>query len=112
MLILKDLDPSDAKAMRAYRLQVKERLYKFNYVSVKITRYRAILRSECTGNSCTAGEVRKVAEIGRDIPECQRGLSANSSYGLTYLCIFIPWSALHANRDDVILFLIYKILIQ
>ncbi|TDL27661.1 histone acetyltransferase type B catalytic subunit [Rickenella mellea] len=31
MLILKHLSPHDAKAMRAFRLQVKERLYRFNY---------------------------------------------------------------------------------
>lgn len=31
MIILLHLDPADARAMRAYRLQVKERLYRFNY---------------------------------------------------------------------------------
>ncbi|RDB23989.1 Histone acetyltransferase type B catalytic subunit [Hypsizygus marmoreus] len=31
MLILLRLDPSDARGMRAYRLQVKERLYRFNF---------------------------------------------------------------------------------
>ncbi|KAF8162862.1 histone acetyltransferase type B catalytic subunit [Crassisporium funariophilum] len=31
MLILLRLDPSDAAGMRAYRLQVKERLYRFNF---------------------------------------------------------------------------------
>ncbi|KAF5386609.1 hypothetical protein D9615_001931 [Tricholomella constricta] len=31
MLILLRLDPSDARAMRAYRIQVKERLYRFNF---------------------------------------------------------------------------------
>lgn len=33
MLILRDLDPTDERALRAYRLQVKERLYRFNFVS-------------------------------------------------------------------------------
>lgn len=32
MLILLRLDPADARAMRSYRLQVKERLYRFNFV--------------------------------------------------------------------------------
>jgi len=32
MLILLRLDPVDSRAARAYRLQVKERLYRFNYV--------------------------------------------------------------------------------
>ncbi|KAI0668463.1 histone acetyltransferase type B [Trametes maxima] len=31
MLILKHMDPSDERAQRSYRLQVKERLYRFNY---------------------------------------------------------------------------------
>lgn len=34
MLILKYIDSSDVKAVRAYRLQVKERIYKFNYVCI------------------------------------------------------------------------------
>jgi len=33
MLLLLRLSPSDKKAQRAYRLQVKERIYRFNYVS-------------------------------------------------------------------------------
>ncbi len=32
MLILKYMNPEDTRAMRAYRLQVKERIYKFNFV--------------------------------------------------------------------------------
>ncbi|KAG5651096.1 hypothetical protein H0H81_009872 [Sphagnurus paluster] len=32
MLILLRLDPSDMRVMRAYRIQVKERLYRFNFV--------------------------------------------------------------------------------
>jgi len=31
MLILLHLDPSDSAGLRAYRLQVKERLYRFNF---------------------------------------------------------------------------------
>ena len=34
MLQLLNLDPLDAKAFKAFRIQVKERLYRFNYVSV------------------------------------------------------------------------------
>jgi len=33
MLQLHNLDPLDAKAFKAFRVQVKERLYRFNYVS-------------------------------------------------------------------------------
>lgn len=32
MIILKYLDHAESRAIRAYRLQVKERLFKFNYV--------------------------------------------------------------------------------
>jgi len=31
MLILRNLDPADVHAAKAFRLQVKERLYRFNY---------------------------------------------------------------------------------
>lgn len=33
MLLLRQLDRKDAAKVRAYRLQVKARLYRFNYVS-------------------------------------------------------------------------------
>ena len=33
MLALRKLDPTDEGALRAFRLQVKERLYRFNFVS-------------------------------------------------------------------------------
>lgn len=33
MLQLLRLDPLDTKAFKAFRIQVKERLYRFNYVS-------------------------------------------------------------------------------
>jgi len=36
MLIQLHLKPADARAIKAYRLQVKERLYRFNYVSTGI----------------------------------------------------------------------------
>ena len=39
MLIVKHLDFGDFKAVRAYRLQVKERLYKFNYVRLSSDQY-------------------------------------------------------------------------
>ncbi len=36
MLILRNMDITDERAQRAYRLQVKERLYRFNYVSAQL----------------------------------------------------------------------------
>jgi histone acetyltransferase 1 len=39
MLILLRLDPADHRAVRAYRLQVKERLYRFNFVRIYVPLY-------------------------------------------------------------------------
>ena len=36
MLQLLNLDPLDAKGFKAFRIQVKERLYRFNYVSIPL----------------------------------------------------------------------------
>jgi histone acetyltransferase 1 len=33
MLLLKELDQKDVQKVKAYRLRVKARLYRFNYVS-------------------------------------------------------------------------------
>lgn len=38
MLQLLNLDPLDARAFKAFRIQVKERLFRFNYVSFPLTR--------------------------------------------------------------------------
>jgi histone acetyltransferase 1 len=43
MIILLHLIPSDARAARAYRLQVKERLYRFNYVSRRFSTAVSVL---------------------------------------------------------------------
>ena len=37
MLIQLHLKPTDTRATKAYRLQVKERLYRFNYVSASVS---------------------------------------------------------------------------
>lgn len=37
MLLLKHLDKRNAAAVKAYRLHVKARLYRFNYVSLLLT---------------------------------------------------------------------------
>jgi len=36
MLILLHLDPSDPIALKAYRIQVKERLFRFNFVRARL----------------------------------------------------------------------------
>ena len=42
MLIQLHLNPTDTRAAKAYRLQVKERLYRFNYVSACWFRKRVV----------------------------------------------------------------------
>jgi histone acetyltransferase 1 len=39
MLLLKQLDRKDAAKVKAYRLHVKARLYRFNYVSIRLVRW-------------------------------------------------------------------------
>ncbi|KAH8114246.1 histone acetyltransferase type B catalytic subunit [Phellopilus nigrolimitatus] len=56
MLILKHVEPSDTKAMRAYRLQVKERLYKFNYqILTEMTREERLEKLEETFQNVKEG---------------------------------------------------------
>ena len=57
MLILLHLDPSDSAGLRAYRLQVKERLYRFNFVCrVCVSFVPLFLTNIFLGNSGPAGE--------------------------------------------------------
>ena len=59
MLILLHLDPSDSVGLRAYRLHVKERLYRFNFVCVTFVFVPPILTYwvfRFLGNSGSAGE--------------------------------------------------------
>ena len=48
MLIQLHLNPADARAAKAYRLQVKERLYRFNYVSAVIPPCMRFPRAACS----------------------------------------------------------------
>ncbi|KAL6308026.1 histone acetyltransferase type B catalytic subunit [Sparassis latifolia] len=64
MLMLKHLDPSDQRAARAYRLQVKERLYRFNYDSlVQLDKKERQLKLEETFQSVRADYVRILALV-------------------------------------------------
>ena len=59
MLILLHLDPSDSAGLRAYRLQVKERLYRFNFVCVCVfvdSLFLTIWVFRFLGNPGPAGE--------------------------------------------------------
>jgi hypothetical protein len=49
MLLLKELDLEDEAKVRAYRLQVKARLYRFNYVRAE--RARLCDTDNATGNA-------------------------------------------------------------
>jgi hypothetical protein len=84
MLVLLHLDPTDARAQKAYRLQVKERLYRFNFVSsfVRIVALNLCLHIvRHTGDNDAAGERGTIGEIRGNIPERKRRLPADIGYG-------------------------------
>ena len=70
MLLLKELDQSDDAKVKAYRLQVKARLYRFNYVSEKRLRCEMVI-TLTAGNvvtNVTGGEERSLGKnlrVGR-----------------------------------------------
>lgn len=47
MLLLRQLDRKDAAKVRAYRLQVKARLYRFNYVGFMLVFVKLTIRKCC-----------------------------------------------------------------
>lgn len=59
MLILLHLDSTNPLAIKAYRLQVKERLYRFNFVSWVIADIITGPLIPLTGSSCSTGGKRK-----------------------------------------------------
>jgi len=93
MLIQLHLKPTDARAAKAYRLQVKERLYRFNYVSVQMIliilcmsfiRERLVFvniwgltNSVYAGSTCSARGEGPLREARRDVSERLRRLSEN-----------------------------------
>ena len=78
MLIQLHLKPTDTRATKAYRLQVKERLYRFNYVSASIyVGYGADWLAVCAGSARSARGKGEVREARRDVSERIRGLSEN-----------------------------------
>ncbi len=52
MLQLRYLDPSDVRGQRAYRLQVKERLFRFNYVRSSFIMSLSDIRRSDVGGGC------------------------------------------------------------
>lgn len=59
MLQLLRLDPLDAKAFKTFRIQVKERLYRFNFVSRPCAyTLRPVTSHLCTGTPRAVGEAR------------------------------------------------------
>lgn len=86
MLILLRLDPTDGRAMRAYRLQVKERLYRFNFVSVPCF-YAFYPHASLVGNIGAAGKARATGQAGRNIPECAGRLHENISITQPLICL-------------------------
>lgn len=73
MLILRHLDHADARAFRAYRLQVKERLYRFNYVSHPLYIFQRVGTQRLrTGDFDATREGGKAGEARRNFPERAR----------------------------------------
>ena len=101
MLIMLHLDPTDIQGLRAFRLQVKERLYRFNFVSERL----AILWATCSGanqflgNPSSDGEGGATTKARRDFPKRPRRLQEAAGHGLTrifvdigpkYECMWFP----------------------
>ncbi|KAF8520175.1 histone acetyltransferase type B catalytic subunit [Hysterangium stoloniferum] len=64
MLILRSLQPSDAKAARAFRLQVKERLYRFNFDAlVQLDKEERIEKLEVTYQNVQEGYQQILARV-------------------------------------------------
>lgn len=70
MMILLRLDPRDQAKLRAYRLQVKERLYRFNFAS-SFPFFPLVLDSQrhrvLPGNPRATRKRRKIREVGRNV---------------------------------------------
>lgn len=82
MLQLLRIDAADVRAMRAYRLQVKERLYRFNFVRRPCPFFVVGLYTDGnTGGPHAAGEEGAAGEARGDVPERVRGLPADISDG-------------------------------
>lgn len=81
MLILMHLNPTDIQAARAYRLQVKERLYRFNFVGLAasfISPFIDLIEIlSLTGNLGPIREGGTTGETGGDIPKLTRRLFEN-----------------------------------
>jgi hypothetical protein len=79
MLIQLHLSPTDARAAKAYRLQVKERLYRFNYVSADnfYLLCAGLTGSLYTGSTCSARREGPLREARRDVSERLGRLSEN-----------------------------------
>ncbi|KAJ7221721.1 histone acetyltransferase type B catalytic subunit [Mycena pura] len=66
MLILLRLDPADPRAMRAYRIQVKERLYRFNFeVLAQLDKEERLEKLEETFQSVRLDYLRILALLSR-----------------------------------------------
>jgi len=64
MLILMHLDPADMRAARAYRLQVKERLYRFNFeILAQLDKQERLEKLEETFQSLREDYLRILAMI-------------------------------------------------
>lgn len=74
MLIQLHLNPTDSRAAKAYRLQVKERLYRFNYVSNSNSIYVHVVppRATCVRGSIGADWLLCMQEVLAQLEEKDR----------------------------------------
>jgi histone acetyltransferase 1 len=78
MLILMHLNPTDVQAAKAYRLQVKERLYRFNFVGLAASFISPLIHIfSLTGNLGPIREGGTTGKTGGDIPKLTRRLFEN-----------------------------------
>jgi hypothetical protein len=80
MLIQRSLPPGDEEALRRYRLQVKERLYRFNFVRSPDTIFQHLL-TESIGAIDAVRERRAAGKTGRNLPNCPSRLRASAGSG-------------------------------
>lgn len=84
MLILLHLDTANTLAVKAFRLQVKERLYRFNFVRFCLTIHDnslTILHWTMAGGLSPTRRPRKAREAGRNLSKRHRRLPADSRHG-------------------------------
>lgn len=75
MLLLKHLNKQDAAAVKAYRLHVKARLYRFNYVGLV-----SMTPADHAGDAVPDDGAGKEGCVGEDLRVSRGGLRPDTEY--------------------------------